>query len=344
MVGYFHRAALLDGNGVAGGRGHVDGGPGRGAVEGNAVLFGEDGDVVGADLVGEVAVGRDAVRADHDSLDFAGAHQAGGHVVADDGGGDMVGHQLPRGEARALQKGAGLVGVDMDFFAHGYRGADDAERGAVAAGGQGAGVAVRQNANTPRGPGPVRGGPWISVREQGSAKVAHGLAGGDVFFVHGVGFGQDFLLEFVHGRAGGKLGREEFLHAVDGPEEIDRGGASAGQAGADFLELGREVGRGCGPGLLRAKGHAVGGGDANSRRAAHNHGDDDVGHLVDVGGEHVALFKGKLGLIDEADAIGGPAECGNHTEFSVNVRRVWECRGPNENIFKFRWTKTTVPA
>ena len=48
----------------------VDGGPGSGAVERDAVLFGEDGDVVGADLVGDVAVGGDAVCADDDGLDL----------------------------------------------------------------------------------------------------------------------------------------------------------------------------------------------------------------------------------------------------------------------------------
>jgi hypothetical protein len=54
-----------------GGAAQVDGGPGRGYVEGDAVLFGEDGDAVGADLVGDVAVGGDAVGADDDGLDAA---------------------------------------------------------------------------------------------------------------------------------------------------------------------------------------------------------------------------------------------------------------------------------
>ena len=49
----------------------VDGVEGRGDVEGDAVLFGEDGDGVGADLVGGVAVGGDAVGADDDGRDAA---------------------------------------------------------------------------------------------------------------------------------------------------------------------------------------------------------------------------------------------------------------------------------
>src|SRR3982074_2876241 len=89
-----------------------EGGPGGGDVEGDVVFFCEDGDAVGADLVGDVAVGGDAVCADDDGLDAALQHERGGHVVAEDGGGDVVLHQLPRGEARALQEGAGLIGED----------------------------------------------------------------------------------------------------------------------------------------------------------------------------------------------------------------------------------------
>ena len=70
-VGDFAGGALFDGDVVAGGGGEVDGVEGRGDVEGDAVLLGEDGDGVGADLVGGVAVGGDAVGADDDGLDAA---------------------------------------------------------------------------------------------------------------------------------------------------------------------------------------------------------------------------------------------------------------------------------
>ena len=65
-------------------------------------------------------------------------------------------------------------------------------------------------------------------------------------------------------------------------------------------------------GVLCAEGDAVGSGDADGRRAAHHHGDDDVGHLFVGCGEDVALFERELGLIEEADAFGGPGESGNH--------------------------------
>ena len=152
------------GIGVAVGRVDVDGGERSGDVERDAVLLGEDGDRVGADLVGDVAVGGDAVGADDDGLDLALAHQRAGHVVAEDGGGDVVVQQLPRGEAGALQVGAGLVGVDVDLVAALDGGADDAERGAVAAGGEGTGVAVGQDGAFLRAAGLRRALPWTCRR------------------------------------------------------------------------------------------------------------------------------------------------------------------------------------
>src|ERR1700678_3143333 len=61
VVGDFHRVALFDWDLVACHGGTVNGGPGRGNVERDAMLFGEDGDRIGTDLVGYVAVGGDAI-------------------------------------------------------------------------------------------------------------------------------------------------------------------------------------------------------------------------------------------------------------------------------------------
>src|ERR1035438_9119430 len=97
VVRDFESAALLNGDGVAGFSGEIDSGPRGGGVEGDAMLPGQDCDVVCADLIGEVTVGGDTIRADDDGLDAAGAHETGGHVVADDGGGDAVGHEFPCG-------------------------------------------------------------------------------------------------------------------------------------------------------------------------------------------------------------------------------------------------------
>ncbi len=142
--------ALLDGDGAAVGQGKVDGRGRRGDVEGESVLPGQHRHRVGADLVGGVAVGGDAVGADDDAVDLALAHQVAGHVVADQRHRDAVALQLPGGQPRPLQPGAGLVGEDRDLLAGLDRGADHAEGGAVAGGGQGPGVAVGEDAGTVR--------------------------------------------------------------------------------------------------------------------------------------------------------------------------------------------------
>ena len=76
-----------------------------------------------------------------------------------------------------MQKRPRLVRVDVDALALLDRRADDAQRGPIAAGGESAGVAVGQYA--------------AFVGQQGAAKRAHRLAGGDVFVVHGVRFGKE---------------------------------------------------------------------------------------------------------------------------------------------------------
>lgn len=73
-VGDFRGWTLFDAD-VGARRGvQIDGGGGGADVEGDAVVFGEDGDTGGADLVGNVAVGGDAVAADEYSIDPAVLH------------------------------------------------------------------------------------------------------------------------------------------------------------------------------------------------------------------------------------------------------------------------------
>ncbi len=138
-----------------------------------------------------------------------------GHVVAEDGGGDVVVQQLPGGEAGALEVGAGLVGEDVDLVAALDGGADDAEGGAVAAGGEGAGVAVGEDG--------------AFLREEGCAVRSHGLAGGDVLVVHLLGFLDEGGLDLGDRRACGGERVVLVAHALDGPEEVDGGGPRLGE-------------------------------------------------------------------------------------------------------------------
>ena len=73
-VGDFGGRTLFDADVGAGGGGEVYGGGGGADVEGDAVVFGEDGDAGGADLVGNVAVGGDAVAADEYGMNPAVLH------------------------------------------------------------------------------------------------------------------------------------------------------------------------------------------------------------------------------------------------------------------------------
>ena len=278
VVGDFDFGALLDGDGVAVGRSEVDGGPGRGDEEGDAVLLREDCDSVGADFVGDVAVGGDTVRSDDDGLDFALAHEAGSHVVAKDGGGNAVVHELPRGEAGALQERPRFIGVDMDLVALLDGGADDAERRAVATGGQGAGIAVGEDA--------------AGAGQQCCSMGTHAAAGGNVFVVHAQGFSDERGSDAVRCGSGssGLLG-EAALHALDGPEEIDGGGAGGGEGAAHRLELGGQRGDVGGVAGFHAKSKAHSGRDADGRRATNDHGCDDLRDLLVTGGEDVGFFE-----------------------------------------------------
>src|SRR5699024_10136702 len=110
---------------------------GEGHIEGHPVVVGVDRHRVGADLVGEVAVGGHAVAPHHHQVDLPLGHQAGSHVVGDQGGGDVVVNQLVGGEAGALEQGAGLVGVNHLHFPRLVSRPDHPQGGTVAAGGQG---------------------------------------------------------------------------------------------------------------------------------------------------------------------------------------------------------------
>ena len=321
VVGDFDGGSFFDGNGVSGGSGGIDGGPGSSDIKGNAVFAGEHGDAVGSDLVGDVAVGGDAIGADNDGMYFALAHEAGGHVVAEDGGGDPIGHQFPGGEARALKERACFVGEDMNPFAALDGGANDSKCGPVAAGGERSGVAMGEHSSL--------------LGHQVCAKGAHGATGGDVFVVHGASFG------FESGADGGhrcvlllQLSKDAF-HAVDGPEEIDGCGACAGQQIAACAEGNGELGRSGSGGGFGGERQAHGCADADGWCTAHDHGGDDVGDILVGGGEDVGFFKWQSGLIEEPDAVLGPFKGGNHLFLSLSGRTGVEERGRGKGFHFF---------
>ena len=141
-IGDFLRGALFDMDVGTSGRGEVDGGGWGADVEGNAVVFGEDGNTRCADLVGDVAVGGDAVAADEDSVDPTVFHDGGCHVVTDEGDVHAGGTELVGGEACALQEWACFVGVDFEVVAFLVTEVHDGGCSAVFGGGELSRIAV----------------------------------------------------------------------------------------------------------------------------------------------------------------------------------------------------------
>src|SRR3990172_2179151 len=90
-------------------------------------------------------------------------------LIHDEREGDAVALELPGGEPRPLQERASLRGVHALELALLPGGADDAQRGAVAAGGQRAGVAGGEQRD--------------AVGEQGRAVGADAAAGLDILLV-----------------------------------------------------------------------------------------------------------------------------------------------------------------
>ena len=128
----------------AGGGVNVDGGGGGADVEGDAVVFGEDGDAEGADFVRDIAVCGDTVAADEYGVDPAVFHDGGRHVVTDQGDVHAGGAEFVGGETCALQEGARFVGVDFEVVAFFVSEVHDGGGSAIFGGGELACVAVSE--------------------------------------------------------------------------------------------------------------------------------------------------------------------------------------------------------
>ena len=143
-VGDFLGRTLFDLDVLSRGGGEVDGRTGGADVEGDAVVFGEDGDAGGADFVRCVSIGGNAVAADEDGVDPAVFHDGGCHVVADEGDVHAGRTEFIRGEARTLEQGACLVGKDAEVVAFFVSKVHDGGGRAVLGGGELACVAVSE--------------------------------------------------------------------------------------------------------------------------------------------------------------------------------------------------------
>ena len=81
------------------------------------MFFGEYGQGVGAYLVGYITVCGNSVRANHYRANFPLLHHGPGHVVRNNGRGNAIFHQFPRGQPRALQERTRLIRKNMELLA-----------------------------------------------------------------------------------------------------------------------------------------------------------------------------------------------------------------------------------
>lgn len=200
-VGDFFRCALFDVDVGTGGGGEVYGGGGGADVEGDAVVFGEDGDAGGADLVGCVAVGSDAVTADEDGVDPAVLHDGRCHVVADEGDVHAGGAEFVCGEACSLEEGARFVGIDFKVVAFLMAEVHDSGCGTIFGGGKLAGVAVGEESH--------------AGLYEGERMLAYFFADVDVFLLDAQGFIAQESADLGDGFALCSL--NDFFHTVQCP-------------------------------------------------------------------------------------------------------------------------------
>ena len=219
-VGDFLGGALFDVDVGAGGGVHIDGGGGGADVEGDAVMFGEDGDAGGADFVRHVAVGGDTVAADEDGVDPAVFHDGGCHVVADEGDVHAGGTEFIRGEACTLEQGACLVGKDAEVVAFFVSKVHDGGGGTVFGGGELACVAVGEES--------------VAGLYEGERVLAYFFADVDVLLLDAEGFVTEKIADFGDGFA--HCAFDDGFHTVQCPREVDGGGAGGVQVVGCFVE------------------------------------------------------------------------------------------------------------
>ena len=282
--------ALFYHNLIAAGDRHVEGGDGRGDVEGDAVVARERREGVGADFIRHVAVGGDAVGSDDDGVDGAAPHERPRRRIRDEARLYPFAPQLPRGEARALQQRAGFCGVNALQPVLRPRRADDSERRPVAAGRKRARVAVSERAASPR--------------DELRAVDADSPVAFDVFAVDARRFKRDAGRHFV----GGLRAARRAERAFDRPRQIGAGGSCPLNLAGGCVEAVGEVPAAAARQLDSRQRQRVSARDADSRRAAHRHVRDAADDGAVIRRLDPRLLAGQPSLIEQAQQIPPPDE------------------------------------
>jgi len=254
------------------------------------VLTAQDGHAVGSDLVGDISVGGDAVCAHDHHVDLPPLHEVPGHVVADQSAGDVVLHQLPCGESGPLQEGTRLVDPDHVDLSCLVSGPDHSQGRSVVPRGQGASIAVGQDA--------------CVLGNQGGAMPSDISA--HLLVLGGQGPG---LLDQGPARGGNvRLALPGGLHPLQGPEQVDRRRPGGCQELGGFLQFTAQVGGLGGFGTQGGQGHPVGCCDSDGRSPTDLHRPDRLGHLTEGPGREPVHPPRKSGLVDHLDVVITPED------------------------------------
>ena len=123
-----------------------------------------------------------------------------------------------------------------------------------------------------------------------------------------LGFLNHPLPDFAEIRSlGGQFG-EAALHALDGPEEIDGGGAGFCERVADLREFGAESFHGFRGSMQNAEGSAHGRSNADGRSATNDHFTDGFSDFAIVGVGVGDFLGGKAALVDDDHAAISPCD------------------------------------
>jgi hypothetical protein len=159
------------------------------------------------------------------------------------------------------------------------------------------------------------------VGEHPLAFVDHHLAvlgqapvGGVVLFEHGLGFRHQAGFQVGDRGCGVFLGH--LLHAVQGPEEVHRGGPGLGDFPANLPEPGLKL-----PGIISGEGQgpqsrAHGRGHPDGGRAPDGQGADGLDDVSIVSGYKIGFLLGQKPLVQEAHFVVIPTDAAVGDHFS----------------------------
>ncbi len=227
-------------------------------------------------------------------------------IVGDDGVIDAMAAELEGGERGALVARPCFIDPDMEFDAGIMRLVDRRQRGTPIDTGEPARIAMGQN---------VEGFARLFLRRRVpndfETMLADGLADFDILVGNARGLGPGQVCALF-----ARLIAQHIAHALERPAQIDGGGTGFGQfvMGAIKCLVGGI--------LFHRQCHAIRGGGADQRRAAHQHGLDGMGGLLQRGQFYRGEFMRQPRLIDNLDGLGAAGPDGAIRDaFNLHISR-----------------------